>query len=76
MLYAKGKEVQFTFHAQKRMSERHMTYEQVVSVIENPDTEGPARSRRCRRVERTLGIRTYGVVYREERGAIRVVTVW
>ena len=76
MLYAKGKEIQFTFHAQRRMAKRHITYEQVMKVIENPDTEGPARSRGCRRIERRLGTRTYGVVYREGRRTIRIVTVW
>lgn len=76
VLYAKGKEVEFTFHAQRRMSERRMNYEQVAEVIERPDTEGQARSKGCRRAERRLGVRTFGVVYREEREVTRIITVW
>ena len=76
MPYAKGKEVEFTFHAQKRMLERRITYEQVIKVIEKPDRERRARSRGCRRAERRLGRRTFGVVYREGRKAITIVTVW
>ena len=51
MPYAKGKEVEFTFHAQKRMLERRITYEQVIKVIEKPDRERRARSRGCRAVQ-------------------------
>ncbi len=75
MLYGRGKGVEFTFHAQKRMLERRITHDQVVKVIEKPDTEGQARSRGCRR-ERRLGRKTVGVVYREERRTITIVTVW
>ncbi len=76
MLYAKSKEVKFTFHAQKRMSERHITGEQVVKVLEKPATERRARLKGCRRAERRLGTKTFGVVYREERKTIRIITVW
>ena len=76
MLYAKGKEVKFTFHAQRRRSERHITDEQVVKVLEDPDTESRARSKGCRRAERRFGTKTSGVVYREERKTIRIITVW
>ena len=58
------------------MSERRITEEQIVSVLENPDTVGQARLKGCRRAERRLGARTFGVVYREERKIIRIITVW
>ena len=45
--------------------ERRITEEQVIRVLENPDTERPARSRGCRRAERKLGFRKFGVVYEE-----------
>jgi len=76
MLYAKGKEVEFTFHAQKRMLERHIKKEQVVKVLEKPDTEKQARSKGCRRAERKLGRKIFGVVYREERETIKIITLW
>ena len=62
MLTARGKEVKFTFHAQRRLSERHITDEQVVKVLEKPDTESRARSKGCRRAERRLGKKTVGIV--------------
>jgi len=46
MLYARGKRVKFTVHAQRRMSARRITDEQVIKVLEKPDTEGRARSKR------------------------------
>jgi len=64
-LYLRGKEIIFTFHARRRMMERRITEEQVIRVLENPDTERPARSRGCRRAERKLGFRKFGVVYEE-----------
>ena len=76
MLYVRGKRVEFTFHAWKRMRERDITHERIIQVIEKPDTERRARSSGCRRAERRLGIRTFGVVYREEPTTIRIVTVW
>ena len=72
----RGKEIRFTFHARRRMSERHITEEQVASVLEKPDTERRARLKGCRSAERKLGARTFGVVYREERDAIKIITVW
>ncbi len=76
MLYVRKKRVEFTLHARRRMSERHITDEQIVTVLEKPDTEKPARSKGCRRAERRLGAKTFGVVYREDRETIRIITVW
>lgn len=75
-MYAKGKELRFTFHAKKRILERHITEEHIIEVLENPDTETQARLKGCRRAERRLGTRTLGVVYREDRKTIRIITVW
>lgn len=78
MLYAKGKKVEFTFHAKRRMLERCLTEEEIVKVLEDPDTEGQARSKGCRRAERRFGRRTMGVVYREKipDDTIKIITVW
>lgn len=76
MLYVRGKRVEFTFHAKKRKLERHIADEQIAQVLEKPDTETRARSRGCRRAERQLGEKTFGVVYREERRKIKIITVW
>jgi hypothetical protein len=75
-LYAKRKELSFTFHAKKRMSERHITEEQIVNVLEKPDKETKARLRGCRHAERKLGLRNIGVVYQEGRNIIKIITVW
>ena len=75
-MYARNKELEYTLQAWKRMSERRIAEEQIVSVLENPDTERQARLKGCRRAERRLGARTFGVVYREERKTIRIITVW
>ncbi len=75
-LYARKKVLEFTLHARRRMIERHITEEQIVSVLEKPDVERQARMKGCRRAERKLGARTFGVVYREERGNIKIITVW
>ncbi len=71
-----GEVLDFSFHARKRMLERRITLEQILKVIEKPDKEGRARSKGCRRAERRLGGRTFGVVYREEGRTIRIITVW
>jgi hypothetical protein len=78
MLYAKGKKVEFTFHARRRMSERRLTEDEIVKVLESPDTEGRARSKGCRRAERKFGTRTLGVVYQEKvpDDVIKIITVW
>ena len=75
-MYAKRKELEFTFHAQKRMFERFITEEQIASVLENPDSEGQARQKGCRRAERKLGKRIIGVVFQEGRNTIKIITVW
>jgi hypothetical protein len=75
-LYARNKDLEFTLHARRRMSERHITEEQIVSVLEKPDMERQTRLKGCRRAERKLGARTFGVVYREDRKTIRIITVW
>ena len=75
-MYAKRKELEFTFHARKRMFERFITDEQIASVLENPDIEGQAQLKGCRRAERKLGKRTFGVVYQESRKTIKIITVW
>ncbi|MEK7398410.1 MAG: DUF4258 domain-containing protein [Candidatus Poribacteria bacterium] len=64
-MYAKKKELQWTFHAKKRMSERHITEDHIVKVLEKPDIETHARLKGCRRAERKLGSRNFGVVYQE-----------
>lgn len=76
MLDVRRKRVEFTLHARRRMLERHITDEQIVTVLEKPDTEMGARSKGCRRAERSLGAKTFGVVYREDRETIRIITVW
>jgi len=76
MFICKGKKVEFTLHARRRMLDRHITDEQVIKIIEKPDTERRARSKGCRCAERRLGAKTFGVVYREERRTIRIITVW
>ncbi len=60
-LYAKRKELKLSFHAKKRMLERHITEEQIISVIEKPDLETQARTKGCRRAERKLGERPLGL---------------
>ncbi|MCD6506497.1 DUF4258 domain-containing protein [Candidatus Poribacteria bacterium] len=75
-MYIGKKRVEFTFHARRRMLERHITEEQTVKVIEKPDRERKARSKGCRRAERKLGVRTLGVVYKEEKQVIKIITAW
>ncbi|MBC8228596.1 hypothetical protein H8E77_03490 [bacterium] len=60
------------------MWERHLTDEEIVKVLEDPDTEGRARSKGCRRAERRFGTRTLGVVYQEKfpDDIIKIITVW
>jgi hypothetical protein len=59
------------------MLERHLTEEEVVKVLENPDTEERARSKGCRRAKRSFGTRTLGVVYQEKfPDIIKIITVW
>ncbi len=66
MLYVRGKEVEFTFHAQGRMSERHITEEQVGKVLEKPDTERRARSKGCRRAVRPANAPVVGCFLQNE----------
>ena len=75
-MYAKRKELEFTFHARKRMFERFITEEQIASVLDNPDIEVQAQLKGCRRAERRLGKRAFGVVYQELRKTIKIITVW
>jgi len=75
-LYVKRKELKFSFHAKKRMSERHITEEHIISVLEKPDLETQARTKGCRRAERKLGARTFGIVYQESKDIIKIITVW
>ena len=58
------------------MLERYITEEQIAEVLENPDTESKSRQKGCRRAERKLGTRAFGVVYREGKKTIKIITVW
>lgn len=61
-------------HAQERLKERQITFNEIKDTIENYGTRAPTRHRRRMRVTKKIGEKIIKVIYEQKDGHVLVIT--